>query len=220
MFSRFTSLFTTDQIKKSLGIEASFKFEQRYNVAPNQMAHIVKNSTRGRHMVQAQWSLLPFADNYGTICDHTTGIPSKNSFEQYIFRHAITHQRCVVPVSGFYVWDQTDTRNKPYYITMADKSLLRLAGIWQNMNDDDGQFLSQFMLVTTESNPLISKMHEQMPLILAESDTDAWLDHNANTKEQLEHLYKPFPADQMEAYEVPTLIQNTRYDAETCIIRI
>ena len=54
-----------------------------------------------------------------------------------------------------------------------------------------------------ENNPF------QMPFIIAEGDVERWLDPDLPVAE-IERLFRKFPADGMEAYEVPKAMWSPR----------
>jgi putative SOS response-associated peptidase YedK len=45
--------------------------------------------------------------------------------------------------------------------------------------------------------------HDRMPAILAREDEETWLNPDITEPEQLQPLLKPYPADEMQMYEVP-----------------
>ena len=62
-----------------------------------------------------------------------------------------------------------------------------------------------------------SGVHDRMPVIL---DTDAALQWLACTPATAAHcldLLKPFPAEQMTAYEVSQLVNNGKIDSPECV---
>lgn len=132
MCGRFTSLLTPELISIIKGVEASLKLEQRYNVAPSQFVPIVRESPLGgRELILARWGLIPSWAKDDSIAKHTINARSETVTEKPAFRHAIKKQRCIVPATGFYEWDHSTSPKRPNYITMADKSLMMFAGIWE-----------------------------------------------------------------------------------------
>ena len=47
------------------------------------------------------------------------------------FREPFKHRRCLIPVSGYYEWQDTPNGKQPWYFTARDGSpLLTVAGLW------------------------------------------------------------------------------------------
>jgi putative SOS response-associated peptidase YedK len=56
-----------------------------------------------------------------------------------------------------------------------------------------------------------------MPVILTPSDYDVWLDPEFQDKEKLLALLRPYPADQMKAFPVSTIVNSPRNDTPECV---
>lgn len=60
-------------------------------------------------------------------------------------------------------------------------------------------------------------MHERMPVIIAQTDYEEWLDSQVRDGERLKALLRPFPVEEMEAYPVSLRVNNPAHDDEKCI---
>lgn len=85
--------------------------------------------------------------------------------DKKLFKHA---KRCLIPVSTFYEWNPA--KNK---ISFYSDHILYLAGLINNKNE--------FLIITTNANDSVKKVHNRMPLIIEESDIENWFD---------DHLFK------------------------------
>lgn len=100
--------------------------------------------------------------------------------ERPMFRHLLSAQRCIIPLSGYYEWASvaetieqmgSPKRKVPFYISpLATDSLLTAAGLWQNT--DDGE---RVVMLTTEATESVRHIHDRMPVLLDESAADDWL---------------------------------------------
>lgn len=63
----------------------------------------------------------------------------------------------------------------------------------------------------------MATFHDSMPVILHPDDYDFWLYPAFQVKEKLLSLLQPFPADEMIAYSVSTLVNNLRNERAECI---
>ena len=70
--------------------------------------------------------------------------------------------------------------------------------------------------ITTEPNELMAAIHDRMPVILCPDDYNAWLDP-ATDKDAAQVLLRPYPADEMTATPVSTLVNSPKNDVAACI---
>jgi putative SOS response-associated peptidase YedK len=63
----------------------------------------------------------------------------------------------------------------------------------------------------------MAKIHNRMPVILPPNAWEEWLDPDEAELGSLDHLLTAYPADQMEAYEVSTLVNSPANDTPECI---
>ncbi|KAI8910248.1 hypothetical protein EDD86DRAFT_204881 [Gorgonomyces haynaldii] len=78
----------------------------------------------------------------------------------------IKHQRCVIPVQGYYEWNEKT--GQPYFIHSEDK-LMYFACIWRNESG-----IKHFVTITTEASPNIMPVHHRMPVILKKEEIGKW----------------------------------------------
>jgi putative SOS response-associated peptidase YedK len=76
--------------------------------------------------------------------------------------------------------------------------------------------LRTYTIVTTDSNELIQRIHNRMPVMLSHDDALKWLAGNDEIAHALA-LLKPYPSEKMEGYDVSPLVNNPRNDSLDCI---
>lgn len=114
------------------------------------------------------------------------------------FKTAYVKRRCLVPVDGFFEWRTVGKVKQPYAIGMVDGQPFTLAGLWENWKDPDtGEWTRTFTIVTTSANELVAKLHDRMPVVIAEQDRDRWL-----SEPDPSDLLRPYPADLMTMWPV------------------
>jgi putative SOS response-associated peptidase YedK len=62
---------------------------------------------------------------------------------------------------------------------------------------------------TTDANELMMPVHNRMPVILHESDFNRWLEREETHQPPVD-LLRPFPADEMETFEVSKDVGNVK----------
>jgi putative SOS response-associated peptidase YedK len=91
---------------------------------------------------------------------------------------------------------------------------MAIAGLWElwhDPSDPDTEPLRSCAIVTTAANDLMSPIHDRMPVVLAPSDWDAWLDPKV-AAEDAQALLVPAPSEWFEAWPVRTLVNRVTND--------
>src|SRR4051812_28606517 len=113
-------------------------FELRYNVAPTQdILAIRQDPVDGRRRADMmRWGLIP---SWSKSAKGSAGPPMINAraetlAEKATFRNAVRRRRCLIPVDGFYEWQQTASggaKKQPFYIHRPDNGPFAFAGLWE-----------------------------------------------------------------------------------------
>jgi len=122
------------------------------------------------------------------------------------YRESFKKRRCLVPASGFYEWKRLDEKNKqPFTFDLLNGRMMAFAGLWDGWKDSaNGQWL---------------QIHDRMPVILHPSDYDRWLDRDSDSDRPPLDLLRPFPADEMEAFEVSKDVGNVKNNSPELLNR-
>jgi putative SOS response-associated peptidase YedK len=222
MWSRIVTAISPERLAAVFGLPSVPDIEPRYNLAPTQKAGVIRQSDDSEHnrFDFMKWGLVPSWSDDLSMGSHMINARSETVADEPAFRHAIKYNRCIIPTSGFYEWSHTEAEKHPHYIHFADWSLMGLAGIWEHWNAPDGTVLETFSIMTTAANKLIEKLHDRMPVILHPDNYGLWLNRNLHDAHELESLYTPFPDELMAYYEVPSLVNNPRFDSPACIVQV
>ncbi|MEO0451348.1 MAG: SOS response-associated peptidase [Pseudomonadota bacterium] len=189
--------------------------EPAYNIAPTQIAPIVRIATEdepvpkgARHLAPAMWGLVPSwwrkplsEKKFSTFNARSEGVATSNTF-----RGAFRHKRCLIPVSGFYEWTGPKGKKTPFAIGLRNRRWFCFAGLWDRATID-GSEIDSFTILTTTPNDLMAGLHTRMPVILDPSQYDRWLDTSSR---DVEDLFEPFPSDSMHAWAVRPAVGNVR----------
>jgi putative SOS response-associated peptidase YedK len=185
--------------------------EPRYNIAPSQeLPVIVRNSPNA--MVLMQWGLIPSWSKEPKVSYSTINARAENLLKSSVYKKPFQRQRCLVPASGFYEWQQTSAGKQPYYIHLQDTDVFAFAGLYDIWRDKQGHELHSYTIITTKPNDLVAPIHNRMPAILRRDAENVWLDSDAD-QDQLLSLLTPYPADEMSAYRVSTWVNSPSNDS-------
>ena len=202
----------------ALHVEGADLLVPRYNIAPGTPVLIVRDTPTGRRIEHVRWGLVPGWADDPKIGYKLINARSETAAEKPGFRGAMKYRRCIVPVSGFYEWKKINSKTRqPHHITVDGADVFGLAGLWEMWQDADGNELETMAVLTCAPNEMMADLHDRMPVILAPSDYNAWLDPDQQDATRATRLLKPYPADNMVAWPVSTYVNKAGNEGDKCI---
>jgi putative SOS response-associated peptidase YedK len=194
-------------------IDKQATLEPRFNIAPSQMVPIVISGSPNK-AVMMKWGLVPFWAKDPKIGNRLINARAETAATKPAFRSSLKRKRCIVPATGFYEWKRLGKEKRPYYVHMKDDSFFAFAGLYDRWKSPDGEDLLSFTILTTEPNPMMSKIHNRMPVILQEKDEALWLSPGELAEEDRKRLFGPYPSRSMEAFEVSKEVNSPMNDSD------
>jgi putative SOS response-associated peptidase YedK len=210
MCGRFTLKATPERIKtefKTASILPEAAGFERFNIAPSQMIAAVLNNESERVVTRLKWGLVPSWAKDLEIGNRMINARSETITEKPSFREAFKKRRCIIPSSGFYEWQKIANSGgggkQPFYFYLKEKEVFGFAGLYEEWTDKQtGELLETCTIITTVANAVLKPVHDRMPVILAATDYDEWLDQHVTDTEQLQKLLVPYSADAMASHTV------------------
>lgn len=212
MCQRFSMAAELPEVQEYFQIDrVMFYYRNRYNISPTQLTSVVLQQNGERILDEFRWGFVPYwgKDAINADIRNVHGNPS--------YRKIVDKQRCVIPCNGFYYWKKEGKKAYPVRVVMKNQGMFGVAGLYEIWRDARGEPLRTCTLVMTEANPLIGEYESRMPAILSAEDMKRWLDEKANDLSSLGPILRPHRADEMHAYAVTPLIDDSRYDTAECI---
>jgi putative SOS response-associated peptidase YedK len=218
MCGRFTLRASPAVIAQEFGLFDVPDLLPRFNVAPSQAVALVrqKPEAKGRELAYLQWGLIPAWAEDPSIGNRLANAWSETAATKPSFRRAFRSRRCLVVADGFYEWQRIDGRKQPYFVGLKTDRPFGLAGLWERWEKGD-EPVESCTILTTDANELMQPIHERMPVILSPDQYETWLDPQCQEPGELAKLLRPFPAKDMLAYLVSTLVNNPKNDAVKCV---
>lgn len=157
---------------------------------PSQKAPVIIEREEKLILEKMQWG-FPQYDGKGLLINARC----ESIEEKKTFRESVQRRRCVIPASGYYEWDAQ--KNKVTF-RRTDHKLVYMAGVYNLVDNVD-----RFVVITTQANESVNRVHDRMPLILEESEIAMWLQDERATGYLL-HKKSP-QMEQYREYEQQTL---------------
>jgi putative SOS response-associated peptidase YedK len=214
MCGRFTLSSDPNTLQEAFpGMNVPSEIKPRYNVAPSQPVAVIPNDGN-KTMDFFTWGLIPSWAKDPSIGSRLINARSETLAEKPSFRSAYRRRRCLILADGFYEWQaQPGSKSKvPHLIRLESGDPFAFAGLWEQWFAPDGSELKTCTIITTEPNELMQKLHNRMPVILPPSAYPAWLDPDERDPDSLQDLLVPYPAVEMMAYPVSTLVNSPAND--------
>ena len=151
MCGRFYLTATPAELKKMFKVDYLPELVPRYNIAPAQLSPIVIPIEKGRSIHMARWGLVPSWSRDLSLGVGMINAPVETLDEKPAYRTAFAAQRCLVPASGFYEWQNKGVKNQPYRISLRNGALIAFAGLWERWAPENGEPVETFAIITTHA---------------------------------------------------------------------
>jgi putative SOS response-associated peptidase YedK len=218
MCGRFTYRLTWEEIVRLYGLtldQPARNTQARYNVCPTDPVDTIVERDGKRELVSMRWGLVPrwwsksLKDMKAATFNARAETVETKPFVRDAFMRART--RCLIPVSGYYEWQDTPNGKQPWYFTARDGSpALTTAGLWDEWRDrTSGETLKSCTMIITEPNEFVAEVHDRMPVLLAEKDFGPWLIGAAGLE-----LLKPPANDLLQRWPVSKRVNSSRAPAD------
>lgn len=181
----------------------------RYNIAPGQRAPVVFTRAGKRVCDQLRWGMLPrWRGHGGKRGPLVHAAPLEAVAGTPLLRDAFKKQRCLVVADGCYAWREL---KQPIWFHPEPTQIVAFAAVW-SINDDDGQPSFAILL----GPPLVTRVKDPMPIVLAPAAYDEWLDPAVKAEDAIElcvgHVLANWRAD-----AVSTRMSSTTHDDPECV---
>ena len=184
--------------------------EPAYNIAPTQQVLTVTNDGE-RRAGYMRWGLIPFWAKDAKIGYRMINARGETVAEKPSFRTALRKRRCLILADGFYEWQKLGGKQKrPMRIVLKSGEPFAFAGLWETWKDPEGEMVKSCTIITTAANDFLQPIHDRMPVILPRESESFWMDKDVEDPLALTSVIAPYPDDEMDAFEVSTLVNNTR----------
>jgi len=215
MGDRYTITASGEQLANRFGIEVMENYEPKYNAAPTQILPVITQGSKG--LSWFYWGQIPELAKNRSISSKLIYAEAESVHQKASTKNLLASSRCIVPVDGFYDWKKVSKKGKiPYRFIFGEKGVRSFPGIWEEFEDNDGNEVHTFKIITTVANEAVAEMSDRMPVILEKEQEEIWLSDSASEEELLE-LLKPYPSDKMGSYTVSPRFSDTKNEGPALV---
>lgn len=216
MCGRFSLSTDISLLQEQFDFDLDGTFQPRYNIAPSQEILVVGSNGYKRVGRTMKWGLIPPWSTDEKIGYKMINARAETLEDKASFKQPFKTKRCLILSDGFYEWKINANGKQPYRFILKNQKPFAMAGLWERW-DKGGMPLFTCTIITTTPNSLTKDVHDRMPVILKEDAYGAWLNRNLTDISQLKDFLQPYPAEEMSAYPVSSLVNSPKNDTPTCL---
>jgi len=161
------------------------------------------------------WGFVPSWAKEEDINYSLINARSETVSEKSMFKSSFQHKRCIILADSFYEWKREKIR-RPFRFQVASQTLFPMAGLYSSFIKKNGDKLFTCSILTCPPNELMKPIHHRMPVILTPESSKIWL-AKESSEVMLKDLLKPYPASDMNRYEVSSLVNSIKNNSPNCI---
>lgn len=185
----------------------------RYNVSPTMDEPVIVHRNGERKIVLMSWGFVAngSAGTNSVFRYKTFNVPSEKILSKHSWEQAARHARCLIPVNGFYLLNESKSAPKrAYYVRPKDGSILGLAGIHSSWKDTKGELHESYSIITTEASHDAKEFTERLPVVIREDEETLWLDPAVVDANSLYSMFRSYRADEFSIVRVDDKVFSTK----------
>jgi len=218
MCGRYVITSTPEAIRQLFGYAEQPNFPARYNIAPTQPIPIVRLVEGKRQFALVRWGLIPAWVKDPRAFSLLINARGESVNDKPAFRNAMKRRRCLLPADGFYEWQRTGDRKRPFFAGPKKGGPIAFAGLWETWTGPNGEEQETAAIVTTAANRTCAPIHDRMPVILAPEAYDLWLDCANVDAKTAAALITPAPDNLLELREVSSAVNRVANDSPMLLV--
>lgn len=195
------------------GLERAAELISSPNLAPRRPLSMIRLVDGRPCLASAFWGLTPPWLKVLAHAPHCARAESLN--ERALFREAFASRRCLIPVSGIYVWKPQPRMKQPFLVTHSDRRPLLLAGLWCRYHTQLSAYHDSCALITVASNALLAPLSDRLPAVIDPAQAHQWLDP-ATPLAECQALLQPANRELLGAFPVSRRVNDPAHQDWGC----
>lgn len=168
MIDRIACFSTKTEITAFFGetTRSESLFEPHYNIAPAHHLLAVRRPLQGGlRYERSRWG---WSVENERVVNHLFQIEEASGLQG---RDIV---RCMIPISGFYLWKKGGDRAEyPFFVRLLEEPLMAVCGMGRL--NSGGASMKAVAMITTGASAMIQPLSDQMPLFLDQELAETWL---------------------------------------------
>jgi putative SOS response-associated peptidase YedK len=220
MCGRFVITSPPAALRQIFGYPEQPNFPPRYNIAPTQPIPVVIVENGARHFRLMRWGLLPAWVKDPRKFSLLINARAETVLEKPAFKNAMKRRRCLIPADGYYEWQTSGGRKRPFFIHRRDGGLIGLAALAETWIGPNGEELDTVAIVTAPASADLAMLHHRVPVTIAPGDFDRWLDGASFDAEMALGLLTAPEIGEFAWHEISTRVNRVANDDAQLVLPI
>jgi putative SOS response-associated peptidase YedK len=220
MCGRYILISPPDIVRRAFAYGDQPNFPPRYNVAPTQPVPVVLLDHGARRFQLMRWGLLPAWVKDPRTFSLVINARAETVLDKSAFRNAMQRRRCLLPADGYYEWQPTPSRKRPFFIRPRDGQPIAFAGLAETWVGPNGEELDTVAIITAPASPDLAELHHRVPVTIARDDFDRWLDASICDAREAATLLVAPPEGTFVWHEVSTAVSRVANDDARLVVPI
>jgi putative SOS response-associated peptidase YedK len=218
MCGRFIIASPPEVLRQIFGYSEQPNFPPRHNIAPTQPIPVITFDNGIRNFCLMRWGLLPAWVKDPRKFSLVINARGETVLEKPAFKNAIKRRRCLIPADGYYEWQASGTRKRPYFIHRRDGAPMGFAALAETWIGPNGEELDTVAIVTAAASADLAVLHHRVPVTIAPADFDRWLDCRMVDVETAMALLTAPGEGEFVWHEVSTRVNHVAHDDAQLIL--
>ena len=182
--------FFLDSVPRSIVealVDAEIVFIARKQIYPTNEVAVAIHTDNGNEFAQMKWGWERSFSKQPLI-----NTRSAEAWDKKTWSKTMRKNRCIIPASGFFEWDQNQPKGKRdrYKISPAKADGFAFGGLYEVNYQTGEMFMS---ILTTAPNKKMAKIHHRMPVMLEQDEFIDWFD--SEDHEEVMQMMRPAKDD-------------------------
>lgn len=199
-------------IEETFNVDVTEAFHQRYNACPTQLLPVI-TSDNPDGLSFFYWGTNPGFAKGKRVSDKLTLAPMEEIESRPRLKRFLRTQRCAIIADSFYEWKVLSKKGRtPYRFFLQGNEPFAIAGLWDSFENEEGETVHSFMMITTPANKEVADITSRMPAILENDLIIEWL-NDSNTEESTISLLKPYTEKLLDRFTVNPKLGDSSFDS-------
>lgn len=213
MPSSYSIASSAKTIEEYFNVEVTKQYQALFNASPTKLLPII-TAENPDGLSFFYWGINPAFVKSNSISEKLIFAPVDQILSKASLKKNLKSQRCVILADSFYAWKTISKKERvPYRFHLADKSPFGIAGLWDEFENENGESVHTFMMITTEANEDVVDVTDRMPAILKSDLMIDWL-NESNTEESVVNFITPYKEKPLDRHTITPKISDPLFESD------
>ncbi len=200
-----------ESLEEFFNVEVTGNYTPRFNCHPTQLLPLI-TSENPEGLSFFYWGINPAFVKSKGASQKLLYAPMEDLLTKPSLKKNLKTQRCIIIADGFYTWKTLSKKGRvPYRFHLEANAPFAIAGLWDEFENEQGDTIHTFMMITTPANSDVSDISDRMPAILSEDFLVEWL-NDSNSEESVISFIQPYSEKPLGSYTVNPKVDDPEFN--------